>query len=124
METYLKLSQNPVEMKDLFFTYLKSRVRHCRMSLLDACERNCEIKSTPDGFIWEDGHFGFYAYRCMIHMRRDCVDYAWEYIQEDATYLMCLNQVVKEINRVNGPHDHFLAFFEELQWRMFDKANK
>lgn len=124
METYLKLSQNPVEMKELFFEYLKSRIHHCHISLIDACERDCEIKSTPDGLFWEDGHFGLYAYRCMIHMRRDCVDYDWKYIQEDATYLMCLNQVVKEINRVNGPHDHFLAFFEELQWRMFDKANK
>lgn len=116
--------QNPVEMKDLFFTYLKSRVHHCRMSLLDACERNCEIKSTPDGLMWEDGHFGFHAYRSMIHMRSSCMGYDWKYIQEDSAYLMCLNQVVKEINRVNGPHDHFLAFFEELQWRMFDKANK
>ena len=123
METYRKLMQNPVEMKDLFFEYLRSRIHHCRVKLLDACD-NYEIKSTPDGLFWEDGHFGFNAYRSMIHMRSNCMGYDWEYIQKDSTYLMCLNQVVKEINRVNGPHDHFLAFFEELQCRMFDKANK
>ena len=123
METYLKLMQNPVEMKDLFFEYLKSRMHHCRMSLLSACESKCEIKSTPDGFFWEDGHFGLHAYRCMVHMRK-CDSWDWEYIQQDSAYLMCLDQVVKEIHRVNGPHDHFLVVFEELQWRMFDKANK
>lgn len=124
METYLKLTNNPVEMKDLFFTYLNSRMRHCRRNLLDACECNCEIKSTPDGLFWEDGHFGLHAYRSMVHMSISCMGYDWEHIQEDSAYLMCLSQVVKEINRVNGPHDHFLAFFEELQCRMFDKANK
>ena len=123
METYLKLMQNPVEMKDLFFTYLKSRVRHCRMSLLDACERNCEIKSTPDGLFWEDGHFGFNAYRAMCNaMHWDDKD--WEFLTTLSTFEMCLNQVVKEISRINGPHDHFLAFYEELQCRIFDKINK
>lgn len=123
METYLKLMQNPIEMKDLFFTYLKSRVRHCSMSLLDACERNCEIKSTPDGLVWEDGHFGLNTYRAMCNaLHWDDKD--WDFLITLSTFEICLNQVVKEINRVNGPHDHFLAFFEELQLRMFDKANK
>ena len=123
METYLKLMQNPVEMKDLFFTYLKSRIEHCRRSLINACERKCEIKSTPDGFFWEDGHFGFNSYQAMVRISIRVYD-NWFEVEHDLDYLICLNQVVKEINRVNGPHDHFLAFFEKLQWRMFDKANK
>lgn len=122
METYLKLMQNPVEMKDLFFEYLKSRMRHCRRNLLDACECNCEIKSTPDGLFWEDGHFGLHAYRSMVHMSSRCMGYDWEHIQEDSTYPMCLNQVVKEISRVNGPHNHFLAFFELYTCEMFNKS--
>lgn len=123
MEAYLKLMQNPVEMKDLFFTYLKSRVEHCRKSLFSAIERGCKMTSTTDGFIWEDGHFGFTSYQAMIRMTAHDY-YDWSEVKRDFDYLVVLNQVVKEINRVNGPHDHFLAFFEELQWRMLDKANK
>lgn len=123
MKTYLKLMQNPVEMKDLFFTYLKSRIEHCRSSLFNAIERGCEITSTTDGFVWEDGHFGFNSYQAMIRMSIRIYD-AWPEVKQDLDYPLVLNQVVKEINRVNGPHDHFLAFFEELQWRMFDKINK
>ena len=123
MENYLKLMQNPVEMKDLFYTYLKSRIHHCHTSLVDACKRNCEITSTPDGFIWEDGHFGFHSYQAMVRMSIRVYD-NWSEVTHDLDYLLVLNQVVKEINRVNGPHDHFLAFFEILQYRMFDKANK
>lgn len=123
METYLKLMQNPVEMKDLFFTYLKSRKEHCMNSLFSAIERGCKMTSTTDGFIWEDGHFGFSSYQAMVRMTSH--DYHdWPEVKRDFDYLVVLNQVVKEINRVNGPHDHFLAFFEELQWRMFNKANK
>lgn len=123
METYLKLMQNPVEMKDLFFTYLKSRMKHCERSLFSAIERGCKITSTTDGFIWEDGHFGFSSYQAMVRMSIRMYD-DWFEVKRDLDYLLVLNQVVKEINRVNGPHDHFLAFFEELQCRMFDKINK
>jgi hypothetical protein len=111
METYLKLMQNPVEMKDLFFTYLKSRVEHCRRSLFSAIKRGCEITSTTNGFVWEDGHFGFNSYQAMIRMSIRIYD-AWPEVKQDLDYPLVLNQVVKEINRVNGPHDHFLAFFE------------
>ena len=123
METYLKLMQNPVEMKDLFFTYLKSRKKHCMNSLCSAIERGCKITSTIDGFIWEDGHFGFTSYQAMIRMTAHDY-YDWSEVKRDFDYLVVLNQVVKEINRVNGPHEHFLAFFEELLWRTFDKTNK
>lgn len=123
METYLKLMQDPIKMKDLFFTYLKSRIEHCRSSLFSAIERGCKITSTTDGFSWEDGHFGFNSYQAMVRMSIRMYD-DWSEVKRDFDYLVVLNQVVKEINRVNGPHDHFLAFFEELQWRMFDKANK
>lgn len=123
MEYYLKLMQNPVEMKDLFFTYLKSRIAHCRKSLFSAVERGCKITSTTDGFVWEDGHFGFNSYQAMVRMSIRMYD-DWSEVTHDLDYLLVLNQVVKEIHRINGPHDHFLAFFELLQWRMFDKANK
>lgn len=124
MKTYLKLMQNPVKMKELFFHYLESRIMHCRTSLLLAIEdEHMHIISSSDGLFWEGGHFGYYAYRSMIRILvlrgKD-----WKQIQADNHFDMCLNQVVKEIHRVNGPHDHFLAFFEELQCRMFDKINK
>lgn len=111
METYRELMQNPVEMRDLFFTYLKSRVEHCRRSLFSAIKRGCEITSTTNGFVWEDGHFGFNSYQAMIRMSIRIYD-AWPEVKQDLDYPLVLNQVVKEINRVNGPHDHFLAFFE------------
>lgn len=123
MESYIKLMNNPVEMKVLFFHYLKSRVNHCRRSLLDACDRNCEIESTSDGFIWEDGHFGRHAYRAMLNaIHWDDKD--WEFLTTLSTFPMCLNQVVKEIHRINGPHHHFLAFFETMITEMWNKQRK
>ena len=119
MEAYLKLMQNPVEMKDLFFTYLKSRKEHCMNSLFSAIERGCKMTSTTDGFIWEDGHFGFNSYQAMIRMSFRIYD-AWPEVKQDLDYPMCLNQVVKEINRVNGQHDHFLAFFELYTCEMWN----
>lgn len=120
MEAYLKLMQNPVEMKDLFFHYLESRIMHCRISLLRATEdENLLIVSSPDGLFWEGGHFGYHAYRSMMHMLVLC-NKDWKQIQADDHFNMCLNQIVKEINRVNGPHDHFLAFFELYTREMWD----
>lgn len=121
MESYIKLMNNPIMMKELFFHYLESRIMHCRISFLDACKRNCEIGSTPDGFIWEDGHFGRQAYRAMcnaLHWN----DKDWEFLSTLSTFEMCLNQVVKEIHRINGPHDHFLAFFETMMREMWNKS--
>ena len=111
METYLKLMQNPVEMKDLFLAYLKSRMLHCRKSLFSAIKRGCEMTSTTDGFVWEDGHFGFHSYQAMVRMSIRVYD-DWFEVKQDLDYPLVLNQVVKEIHRINGSHDHFLAFFE------------
>lgn len=114
---------NPVEMKDLFFAYLKSRIEHCRSSLFSAIEQGCKITSTTDGFVWEDGHFGFNSYQAMVRMSIRVYD-NWFEVEHDLDYLICLNQIVKEIHRINGPHGHFLVFFEKLQQKMFDKMNK
>ena len=119
METYLKLMQNPVEMKDLFFTYLKSRIEHCRSSLFSAIERGCKMTSTTDSFVWEDGHFGFNSYQAMIRMSIRVYD-DWFEVKHDFDYPLVLNQVVKEINRVNGAHDQFVAFFELYMCNMWN----
>jgi len=124
MDTYVKLMGSTVEMKELFFHYLESRIMHCRISLLRATEdEHLLIRSSPDGLFWEGGHFGYYAYRSMMRILA-LHDKDWKQIQADNHFDMCLNQVVKEIHRINGPHDHFLAFFELYTCNTWNNRSK
>ena len=77
------------------------------------------MTSTTDGFVWEDGHFGFHSYQAMVRMSIRVYD-DWFEVKKDLDYPLVLNQVVKEIHRINGPHDHFLTFFELYTREMWD----
>jgi hypothetical protein len=112
---------NSVEMQKLFFYYLNSRLSHCETSLFNAIKQQCRITSCSDGFVWDNGHFSFHAFQSMMYMKIRVYE-NWNEVKNDPDFPMCLNQVVKEINRVNGPHDHFLAFFELYTCKMWNNC--
>jgi hypothetical protein len=113
METYRKLMLDHDEMMNKFEGYLISRISHCQVTLVKACIRfRDKLEISEDGIYWEDGHFSFNAMTSMMHMFDMKYD-KWDDVIRDPHYPMCINQVVKEIVRLNRPYSDFLAFFEE-----------
>lgn len=113
METYRKLMLDHDAMLDRFYTYLTSRRNHCEDTLIEACiQFRDKVEISEDGIYWEDGHFGFNAMASIIHMLKMSYD-NWNDVIQDSHYPMCINQVVKEIVRINGSYSDFLVFFEE-----------
>lgn len=113
METYRKLMLDHDAMLKLFYEYLTSRYNHCEYALTEACIKfRGQLEISEDGIYWEDGHFGFNAITSIRHMLEMNYD-NWDDVIRDPHYPMCINQVIKEIVRLNFSYDDFLVFFEE-----------
>ena len=113
METYRKLMLDHDAMLKLFYEYLTARYNHCEYALTEACIKfRGQLEISEDGIYWEDGHFGFNAMTSIRHMLEMNYD-NWDDVIRDPHYPMCINQVIKEIVRLNFSYDDFLVFFEE-----------